>query len=139
MKDIEEIMASGRVSNVVLSEDGGHGVYTAYNFQGSVIFSIGAGWDHVSISPYKKRFLPSWDDMCRLKDVFFYEEEDVIQIHPKKSEYVNNMGNCLHLWRCNYKEMVLPPSILVGVRPGMKASEIDAEIREAYRMAGEEY
>lgn len=37
--------------------------------------------------------------MCVLKDIFFGEEEEVYQIHPKKSQYVNRVENCLHLWR----------------------------------------
>ena len=34
-----------------------------------------------------------------LKDVFFEDEEEAYQIHPKKSEYVNAVENCLHLWK----------------------------------------
>ena len=37
--------------------------------------------------------------MCVLKDVFWGGEEEVYQIHPKKSEYVNAIDNCLHLWK----------------------------------------
>ena len=53
-----------------------------------------------------------------IKDIFFKDDEAVIEIHPPNNKYVNNMPNCLHLWRCTYKEMVLPPSCLVGVREG---------------------
>ena len=76
---------------------------------GSVVWSPNeAGWEHVSFSPYDHSKTPSWDDMCYLKDVFFDEEEEVIQIHPKRSEYVNIMQNCLHLWR--HPDMRLPDS-----------------------------
>ena len=44
--------------------------------------------------------------MCRLKDMFFYPEEMVVQLHPPKSEYVSGvesggvkLENVLHLWR----------------------------------------
>ena len=57
------------------------------------------GWEHVSVSPKHKFRIPTWNDMCYLKDVFFDEEEEVYQIHPKKSEYVNLSENCLHLWK----------------------------------------
>lgn len=57
------------------------------------------GYEHVSVSPLKKILLPSWDDMAYLKDVFFDDEEEVYQIHPPKSQYVNIKDNCLHLWR----------------------------------------
>lgn len=48
----------------------------------------------------KKQFnIPTWNDMCELKDMFFGEEEEVYQIHTKKYEYVNIQSNCLHLWK----------------------------------------
>lgn len=56
------------------------------------------GWEHVSIVP-RKNVMPSWDDMCELKDIFFNDEEEVYQIHPPKSEYVNLHDRCLHLWK----------------------------------------
>ena len=76
-----------------------------------------------------------------LRDLLYLlkEDEAVIQIHPPKEEYVNNLPNCLHLWRCTCKEMVLPPSILVGIKKGMKPSDIDKALKEAYEIAGEKY
>lgn len=57
------------------------------------------GWEHVSVSPKKPHKIPSWNDMCQLKDIFFKDDEEVLQLHPKKSEYVNIAENCLHLWK----------------------------------------
>lgn len=57
------------------------------------------GYEHVSVSPKHKFRIPSWEDMCTLKEIFFEDEEEVYQIHPKKSEYVNLSKNCLHLWK----------------------------------------
>lgn len=57
------------------------------------------GYEHVSVSPKKKFNVPTWNDMCVLKDMFFDAEEEVYQIHPKRSRYVNAMENCLHLWK----------------------------------------
>ena len=75
-------------------------------WSGSVVFGFNeGGWEHVSVSPYGGK-MPTWDDMCTIKDIFWEDEEAVIQIHPKKSEYVNIVDNCLHLWR--NKEMELP-------------------------------
>ena len=80
--------------------NGGSGTITIGGWTGSVVWGDDEnGMEHVSVSPYDHSITPSWDDMCRLKDIFFDEEERVIQIHPKRSEYVNMMGNCLHLWR----------------------------------------
>lgn len=55
------------------------------------------GWEHVSISLRAKR-LPTWEEMCLIKDIFWDDEEEVVQMHPKKSEYVN-FAEALHLWR----------------------------------------
>ncbi len=63
------------------------------------------GMEHVSVSPKRKFKIPSWDDMCILKDIFFEDEEEAYQIHPKKNEYVNLMENCLHLWKPKGHEM----------------------------------
>ena len=101
--------------------------------------SKGAGWEHVSVAPTRRNVTPSWDEMCIIKDIFWNDDEAVIQIHPPKDQYVNNLGNCLHLWRCYYKDMVLPPSCMVGIRPGQTISEMRKEIKEAYELAGETY
>jgi len=71
-------------------------------------------WQHVSVSLPKTT--PSWEQMCVVKNLFWGEDETVIQFHPKKSEYVNNCGQCLHLWRKRFHEHELPPSILVGIK-----------------------
>ena len=57
------------------------------------------GYEHVSVAPTNQRKLPSWDDMCYVKNIFWDEEEECYQIMPKKSEYVNIKKNCLHLWK----------------------------------------
>lgn len=55
------------------------------------------GMEHVSIEMFVDR-LPKWNEMCFIKDIFWDEEEKVVQIHPKKSEYIN-ITEALHLWR----------------------------------------
>lgn len=58
------------------------------------------GWEHVSMELFARR-LPTWEEMCYVKDIFWDDEEEVVQIHPKKSKYVN-MTEALHMWRpCN--------------------------------------
>lgn len=138
MKHINAIKTNTRLRIGEISEDGFDGEISLPLWRGTVICSTGAGWEHVSVSPYQHRVTPSWDDMCAIKDMFWEDDEAVIQIHPPKAEYVNNMRNCLHLWRCTYKEMVLPPSILVGIRKGQTRKEIAAEVIAAYKMAGEQ-
>lgn len=77
-----------------------------------VIAGCGEGWDHVSIS--SKHKIPSWTTMCILKDMFFEEDEVVMQLHPKKIDHVNLHPRCLHLWRPHNEEIPLPPKEMVG-------------------------
>lgn len=74
----------------------------------------GADWDHVSVSlPYRT---PTWNEMCFIKELFFFPDEIAMQLHPVE-EYINNHPFCLHLWRpLRQKEIPLPPSILVGMK-----------------------
>ena len=137
MKPFNEISKNPRIAITKNAPDGIQGLISLPLWQGTVIASNGAGWEHVSVAPFKRRTTPTWDDMCKIKSWFWEDDEAVIQIHPKSEEYVNNMSNCLHLWRCTYKDMILPPSCLVGLRNGQTIAELQQEIREAYEIAGE--
>lgn len=81
-----------------------------------VIASDGMGWEHVSVSLIDLDRCPTWNEMCRIKDIFWDSDDCVIQYHPPKSEYVNNHSYCLHLWRPIGIEIPLPESILVGIK-----------------------
>ncbi len=135
MRKIEEIRLNWRVKIEQVSDDGFNALISMPRWTGSLVCSWGAGWEHVSVAPFARRLTPSWDDMCLIKEIFWKDEEAVIQIHPPKAEYVNNVPNCLHLWRCAYKPMVLPPSAMVGIRKGQTMQEIEREIGEAYSTA----
>ena len=78
---------------------------------GSVGPGNDSGWEHVSVS--RKDRCPTWDDMCFVKDLFWGEDETVIQFHPKKIKYVNVHPFCLHLWKRAGAEHELPPDICV--------------------------
>jgi hypothetical protein len=136
MKTLEQIKECKRLVIDKVGVDGGVGHIHIGMWDGSVIWSNGGGWNHVSVHPFKSRITPSWDDMCRVKEIFWKDDEAVIQIHPPKEDYVDNLSNCLHLWRCTYKEMVLPPSVLVGVRKGQDINQFMKELVEAYAIAG---
>jgi len=82
-----------------------------------VILSSGTGdmakgWEHVSVST--KYRIPNWTEMSFVKDLFWREDECVVQYHPPKSDYVNYHPHCLHLWRPLNAEMPMPPSLFVG-------------------------
>ena len=132
MKTIDELRETPNLIIQRTGMDGGCGEVRYGRLSASVIWSYDCGWEHVSVSPYKRGYTPSWDEMCKLKDMFFHDEEVVVQYHPAKSEYVNQMPNCLHLWRSTRETMPTPPSIMVGLRPGQTAASIMEEIRKLY-------
>lgn len=71
----------------------------------------GKGWEHVCVATDHRCL--TWDEMCIIKDAFFYEDEEVIQIHPKKENYINIHPYCLHLWKPKNAKIPLPPLGLV--------------------------
>src|SRR5262252_2222994 len=71
------------------------------------------GWEHVSVTVNRKRS-PNWQEMCFVKDLFWGEEEAVIEYHPPLSQYVKNHSFCLHLWRPTREAIPVPPTALVG-------------------------
>jgi hypothetical protein len=80
----------------------------------SVIASDGGGWEHVSVS--LKNRCPNWEEMCFIKNLFWDNEEWVMQLHPPKSQYINNHPHCLHLWRPQAESIPMPPSEFVGIK-----------------------
>lgn len=79
-----------------------------------VIASDGEGWDHISVSLGHR--CPSWSEMCIIKDIFFNPDEVVIQYHPAKAEYINCHPHCLHMWKPQGVDLLVPPGILVGIK-----------------------
>ncbi len=75
------------------------------------------GWDHIGAyvvyfdlrkKPYR---IPTAEEMEFLKNAFFEQDEVVIEVHPKKEDYVNINEYMLHLWRPNREDLPLPPSV----------------------------
>lgn len=77
----------------------------------TVIASNGGGWEHVSVSTEER--IPRWHEMQNIKDLFFKNEEAVMQLHPPKSMYENNHPYCLHLWRPLNQDIPLPDMSMV--------------------------
>lgn len=71
------------------------------------------GWEHVSVSVPNSSKPPSWDEMCKVKSLFWEPSECVVQFHPAASEYVNVHNGCLHLWKCVHTEFPTPEKIMV--------------------------
>ena len=66
-----------------------------------------SSWSHVSVS--KKTQIPSWNEMCYIKELFFGKNKTVVQFHPKEDDYINISKNCLHLWAWNDGTFPVPP------------------------------
>ncbi len=56
----------------------------------------GEKWSHLSIS-LSHRY-PTWDEILDARYTFFPDTQEVVQVLPPKSEYVNMHRNCFHLW-----------------------------------------
>lgn len=74
-----------------------------------------SGWEHVSVSVINNNRLPTWEEMCYVKDLFWGENEMVVQYHPRRADYVSNW-RVLHLWRPIDQIIPAPPPILVGIK-----------------------
>ena len=78
-----------------------------------VIAAAGDGWEHVSVSLPNR--CPSWEEMAYIKGLFWSDDMCVMQLHPPRSEHINNHPYCLHLWRPLEREIPRPPGWMVGV------------------------
>lgn len=100
-------------------EDGFNGAFCLHinGLPIKCIASDGMGWQHVSVSIHGRPSLcPSWQIMCKIKELFWEAEDWVVQFHPAQSEYVNNHPGCLHLWRPTNVPLPTPDSVLVGIK-----------------------
>lgn len=91
------------------------GVNWGYFVDGPLrIISSGAGdeWEHVSVSCADR--CPTWDEMAKVKELFWGEDETVLQFHPRKDKYRNVHPYCLHLWKRKGEDHLLPPQELIG-------------------------
>ena len=65
-------------------------------------------WEHVSVS--LRRRTPNWYELDFVKDVFWQDDETVMQLHVPKANHINNHPHVLHLWRPIGIEIPLPPA-----------------------------
>lgn len=124
MKQISEELEKCRIRTGRLASDRSYGNNGAFKIRigvslWHVMASDGSGagvpWEHVSITPANKKRCPTWEEMCYVKDLFWGEDETVLQYHPAKADYVNNHPYCLHLWKPTDQDVPKPPPILVGI------------------------
>jgi hypothetical protein len=78
-----------------------------------VVASNGDGWDHVSVST--KDRCPTWEEMDRIKRLFFRPDEVAMQLHVAEADHISRHPYTLHLWRPHgtKRAIPLPPPIMV--------------------------
>lgn len=122
-KTLDGELEAARILTGPYASDASYGPSGAFLIRGPrskvlrIVASDGSEWEHVSVSTDTR--VPRWQEMCFVKDLFWYDDETVIQFHPARSEYVNCHPYCLHLWRPPYP-IPLPPSIFVGPKNAIR-------------------
>lgn len=117
MKLIDEIKATRNLFIEAEAPNDGMGGHYYDKESGknlNFIFSYQMGWEHLSVSMPSR--IPSWDQMCRMKDIFWNKDEACVQYHPKEEDYVNMHKHCLHIWKPTNEILPIPPHILVGFK-----------------------
>lgn len=66
----------------------------------------GREWIHLSVS--RKDWIPSWDDLRKVKVDFLGPDSYAYTVYPPASEYVNIHEKCLHIYSLESGERVLP-------------------------------
>lgn len=77
-------------------------------------------WQHVSVHAQQPKLdgsvqarLPTWEEMCYVKALFWEPGEAVVQYHPPQENYVNVHDHVLHLWKPIKAVIPMPPTICV--------------------------
>lgn len=81
------------------------------NYIVKVIASDEDGWEHVSVS--HKTLIPKWSWMCLVKNLFWDENDTVMQLYPPEGERIDDPPYCLHLWRPIDSTIPIPPTYKV--------------------------
>lgn len=69
-------------------------------------------WEHVSVSLQVRS--PTWEEMDYVKQLFWRDDETVLQFHVPKSDHVNYHPYCLHMWKPIGIDIPRPPAVCVG-------------------------
>jgi len=93
-------------------EGNGYFVVPGLGSELRIIASNDEGWDHISVSTRGR--CPNWPEMKKVKELFFEDEEPAFQIFPAKEFYINCHPNCLHWWRPQQGEILMPPTDMIA-------------------------
>jgi hypothetical protein len=70
------------------------------------------GWKHLTISNAQQKVSPSWNIMCRVKELFYADEEWAVQFHPPKEGSQDDPYR-LHLWAPLDEVLPVPMMVLI--------------------------
>lgn len=81
------------------------------------------GWDHVSahiisVESGALNRTPNNEEMQFLRNLFFEDEEVVLEFHPAKKDYINNHSYVLHMWRSTDNIFSFPKQVAWDGIPG---------------------
>jgi hypothetical protein len=106
MRDLNKTPGIERIDHPIIKATDHSGAFKVMVSQRSwfVIATVdpmgdGKTAEHISVSHRNPKKMPDWDTLTKIKDLFFYPEEECVQFFPKHSQYVNMVENCLHIWR----------------------------------------
>lgn len=94
------------------------------------MMSIQGGWEHLSVSMPSRT--PTWDQMCTMKEIFFDDEEECVEYHPRKSEYIDAHPHCLHIWRLRMDDLVTMYQEMGWVVPNEETISMDDMLKNKF-------
>jgi len=81
--------------------------------------SNGLGWEHVSVSVRNREGnkqaerCPTWEEMVHIRNLFWADDEWVMQLNPPPSRNISRHPFVLHLWRPLEGEIPIPDRKMV--------------------------
>jgi len=80
-----------------------------------VIACDAEGWEHVSVTVLTHRSrCPTWEEMERVRELFWRDDETVMQLSVPRADHINAHPYCLHWWKPIDAEIPRPPSNMVA-------------------------
>jgi hypothetical protein len=121
MRSTTSLIEPFRVKKFSSEADGYNGLFVVPDCSDDgaplrVIASTGFGWDHVSVlHPFRE---PSNREMSRVKDLFFWWDENVIEFHdypPVEWDIHENVtGKARHMWSPQGVGLPRPPDAIMS-------------------------
>lgn len=76
-----------------------------------IIAACSNGWDHISVSLEDR--VPTYEEMKRVKELFFLPDEWAMELHAPAKDHINVHPHVLHLWRPLCTPIPIPPREMV--------------------------